>query len=58
MSSLNLDKLNVWSWKAEYVDTAAPTDGYSWQVELTYPDHQLVSHGYEAHQPMMARGAR
>jgi hypothetical protein len=38
----------VWSWKPEYVDTAAPTDGYSWQVELTYPDRKLVSHGYEA----------
>jgi len=44
----SLDKLNVWSWKGEYTDTAAPTDGYSWQVELTYPDHKLVSHGYEA----------
>lgn len=44
----SLDKLNVWSWKTEYVDRAAPTDGYSWQVELTYRDHKLVSHGYEA----------
>jgi hypothetical protein len=43
-----LDNLNIWSWKTEYVDKAAPTDGYSWQVELTYPDHKLVSHGYEA----------
>jgi hypothetical protein len=44
----SLDTLNVWSWKAEYVDTAAPTDGCSCQVELTYPDRKLVSHGYEA----------
>jgi hypothetical protein len=44
----SLDKLNVWSWKAEYVDTAAPTDGYSWRVELAYPDHKLMCHGYEA----------
>ena len=44
----SLDNLKVWSWKSEYVDTAAPTDGYSWQVELTYPDHKLLSHGYEA----------
>jgi hypothetical protein len=44
----NLNKLNAWSWKAEYIDSAAPTDGYSWQVEITYPDHKLVSHGYEA----------
>lgn len=45
---VSLDKLNVWSWKPEYLDSAAPTDGYSWQVELTFPDHKLVSHGYEA----------
>ena len=44
----SLDKLKVWSWKPEYLDSAAPTDGYSWQVELTYRDHKLVSHGYEA----------
>jgi|GEM_PF-6356887 hypothetical protein len=44
----SLDKLNVWSWKAEYVDKAAPTAGYSWQVELSYRDHKVVSHGYEA----------
>jgi len=44
----SLDSLSVWSWKPDYVDTAAPTDGYSWQVELTYPDRKLVSHGYEA----------
>jgi hypothetical protein len=44
----SLDTLNVWSWKPEYVDTAAPTDGYTWQVELTYPDRKLTSHGYEA----------
>jgi hypothetical protein len=43
-----LDRLNVWSWKAEYGDRAAPTDGYSWQVELAYRDHKLASHGYEA----------
>jgi hypothetical protein len=44
----SLDQLNLWSWKAAYVDSAAPTDGYSWQVELTYGDHKLVSRGYEA----------
>jgi hypothetical protein len=44
----SLDQLNVWSWKAAYIDSPAPTDGYSWQVELTYRDHKLVSHGYEA----------
>ena len=44
----SLDQLKVWSWKPEYLDSAAPTDGYSWQVELSFPDHKLVSHGYEA----------
>jgi hypothetical protein len=44
----NLDRINVWSWKPEYINKNVPTDGFSWKVEISYSDRKVASNGYEA----------
>jgi hypothetical protein len=44
----NLDRINVWSWKPEYINKDVPTDSFSWKVEISYSDRKVASHGYEA----------
>jgi hypothetical protein len=39
-----LDRLNVWSWQADYLDPGI-CDGTNWSAEIVYPDNRIVSAG-------------
>ena len=39
-----LDRLNVWSWRGSYFNSAV-SDGTQWRVRISYPDRSVASEG-------------